>query len=67
MRSKKDLETFFELGGFLDGIKVGKGSPYYKGLDKQKILITLLKFIKENGNASNAKELHSKIKQMVEK
>jgi len=64
--SKKDLEDFFNLGGFLNGAKVGRGSPYYSGLDKQEVLTSLLKFMKINKTVDSLKELHSNIRYLAE-
>lgn len=65
--SKKDLEHFLNLGGFLKGAKVGRGSPYYYGFDKQEVLLALLKFMEISKKLSGVQELHSKIKNLAGK
>ncbi len=63
--TKKDLKHFFKLGGFLEGVKIGKGSPYYAGIDKQRVLVSLLKFMETHKTVENLKELHSKIRYLA--
>lgn len=46
--SNKDLKKFLDLGGFINGVKIGRGSPYYNGLDKQAILKSLLEYQDKN-------------------
>lgn len=62
---KDDLKHFLELGGFLNGVKIGKGSPYYSGIDKQYVLISLLKFMESNKKVARFRELHSIIRALT--
>jgi len=37
------LKRFWELGGFVDGVKITRKSPYYSGIEKNVLLNQFLK------------------------
>ncbi|KPV61535.1 MAG: hypothetical protein AOA65_2352 [Candidatus Bathyarchaeota archaeon BA1] len=57
---------FLKIGGFIKGVKVTRHSPYYAGIDKQALLLGILKLnetIKENNDLKglSLKEIHKRL------
>jgi len=40
--------NFLSMGGFIEGVKIGRGSPYYHGLAKQALLKAFLEYQNKN-------------------
>ena len=58
------------MGGFLKGIKISSKSKYYKGLEKQDVLLSILEFMDRQRRSKllrkiNVKQINEHIKKIA--
>lgn len=69
--SMKVIENFLKIGSFLPEIYISNVSKYYAGLEKQKLLLAILKYrqLEKEGNFSRSLhiiEVHKKIRKIIQ-
>lgn len=68
--SIRSIINFLKMGGFLKGIKISSKSKYYKGLEKQDVLLSILEFMDRQRRSKllrkiNVKQINEHIKKIA--